>query len=103
MPPTLVTSGCTMSSARASSHGWNACRRVSTSPPEMGTRRVLAQLREVLEGIGDERLLEPMHIVVGEHVRRVERPFVAVRPEGIAGAGIDHQTRLRRPPPRVPP
>ena len=37
MPPTLVTSGCTMSKARCCSHGVNDCRRVSTSPPAIGT------------------------------------------------------------------
>ena len=37
MPPTFVTSGWMMSNARASRKGWKAWRRVSTSPPEIGT------------------------------------------------------------------
>ena len=57
--------------------------------------RMLAQLHVVLERVGIERLLEPVHVVVGEHLRGVERPLVAVRPEGIAAAGIDHQARVR--------
>jgi len=36
MPPTLVTSGCTMSNARAWRNGVKDCRRVRTSPPAMG-------------------------------------------------------------------
>ena len=37
MPPTLVTSGCTMSRARLSSQGRKLCRRVMHSPVAIGT------------------------------------------------------------------
>ena len=56
---------------------------------------VLAQQPEVVEGVGRQRLLEPADVVLGEHVRRPERPLVAVRPERVAAAGIDHQRDVR--------
>jgi len=37
IPPTLVTSGCRMSTARFSIHGKNDSRRVSTSQAAIGT------------------------------------------------------------------
>src|SRR5205823_14820767 len=36
-------------------------------------------------------LLEPDDIVPRQHLRGPQRPLVAVRPEGVAAAGIDHQ------------
>ena len=56
-------------------------------------RRVLAQADVVLERVGVQRLLEPGDVVGGEHLRGAQRPLVAVGPEGVAAAGVDHQQR----------
>ena len=64
-----------------------------------GHRRVPAEFDEAREVVRRQRFLEPDHVVVREHLRGAERPLVAVRPELLAAAGIDHQSR--RPGPTV--
>ena len=63
MPPTLVTSGCTMSKAPRTSQGMKLCRRVSTSPPAIGTGLARRRVAEIVDGVGLEGLLEPADVV----------------------------------------
>ena len=60
-----------------------------------GHGRVLAELGEVFERVGRERFFKPMHIVVSQHLRGVERPLVAVGPVRITAARIDHELVVR--------
>ena len=70
-----------------------AWRRVSTSPPAIGTGLSAAQIAEVVDGVGPHRLLEPADIVVLQHLGGAHRPFEAMRPERVARAGVDEQLR----------
>src|SRR5579883_788718 len=51
-------------------------------------------MTEVVDRVGLQRLLEPADIVVFQHLRRAHRPFEAVRPVGVAGAGVDEELRF---------
>src|SRR5215213_10199622 len=55
---------------------------------------MLAKLDVIFECIWFQRFLEPVHIIIREHLRRVERPFVAIGPERIAAAGVNHEQRF---------
>src|SRR5439155_11392270 len=54
-------------------------------------RRMTAQLDEAFQIVWRERLLEPDDVVCRQHLRCLESPFVAVRPELLAAAGIHHE------------
>ena len=56
-----------------------------------GQRRVFGQFHVTLEIIRPQRFLEPGNLVVRQHPRGLQSPFVAVRPEGIRTAGVHHQ------------
>ena len=90
-PPTLVTSGWTMSRAPASIHGPNDWRRVKTSPPEIGTAEAGAKRYVIAQGIWRQRLLEPGHVVVRQHVCSPTSPLEILSPEAVAGASVNHQ------------
>ena len=60
-----------------------------------GYRGGVAQQHVIVQVVGMERLLEPVDIVCGEHVRGARRPLVVLRPEGVARAGVHHQERVR--------
>ena len=47
------------------------------------------------ERIGVQRLLKPVHVILGEHGSRLQRPFIALCPKCVAPAGIHHQEALR--------
>ena len=75
-----------------------AWRRVSTSPPAIGTGLSAAQLAEVVDRVGPQRLLEPADIVVLQHLGGAHRPFAARAASSASLApGIDEQLRMRRP------
>ena len=70
-------------------------------------RRVPPQEHVVVQGVRRQRLFEPGHVVAGQHLRRPQGPFVALLPEGVAAARVDHQQRRpgrrrRAPPGRSP-
>jgi hypothetical protein len=54
-----------------------------------------AQLDIAGEVVGWQGFLEPDDVVGGEHLGGAQCPLVAVRPIGIAAAGIDHQLHVR--------
>lgn len=56
-----------------------------------GNAGILAQEDEIIEGIGMERFLEPGDLIISEHFRSAQSPFVVVGPESVAAAGIDHE------------
>ena len=58
-------------------------------------RALTAQLAEILEGVGLQRLLEPADIIILQHLRRAQRPFQAMGPIGIARPGIDEEPGIR--------
>ncbi len=56
-----------------------------------GQRSVPPQLDESFNIIRRQSFLEPNHIVIGQHLGRLERPLVTVRPILFTAAGIHHQ------------
>ena len=48
-----------------------------------------------LDIVRRQGLLEPDHVMVGEHPRGLQRPFVPVGPELIAPACVDHEFNVR--------
>ena len=54
-------------------------------------RRTGPELDVIVHGIGDERFLEPVDVIMGQHIGSSRSPFVVAWPESIAGAGIHHQ------------
>ena len=90
IPPTLVTSGCTISNAPRVIQGRKACRRVRTSPPAIGTGRapqshIVVDARRAGAAPRTSRHRNP------PASRRCASPILALRPVGVAGAGIDEQ------------
>src|SRR5829696_5761857 len=73
-PPTLVTSGWTMSNAPRDSHGRKACRRVSTSPPAIGTwlRRRRWQWSSRASGRNEQLRVGADPLARGPHDRLVQ-------------------------------
>lgn len=59
-----------------------------------GNAGVLAQEDKIIEGIGMEGFLEPGDLIVREHFRRAQGPFVIVGPESVAAACIDHEEAI---------
>lgn len=45
----------------------------------------------VIEGVGWQSFFKPENVVGREHFRGAEGPFEILRPEGVAGSGIDHE------------
>ena len=70
----------------------SACQDLATCD---GNRRPAAQFDVIVHRIRSQRLFKPGDIVVGQHLRRSQRPLVALRPEGIAASGIHHHQRVR--------
>ena len=60
-----------------------------------GHTRVFAEAHVIVECIGQQRFFEPGHLMRSEHIGGAQGPFVTSGPKGIAGAGIDHQQRVR--------
>ena len=63
---------------RACNQGGNACRRVSTSPPAIGSGACRRKLTKSSSASGFERLLEPGHVVIRQHLGGAQRPFEPV-------------------------
>jgi hypothetical protein len=61
--PALVTSGWTMSSAPRVSQGRNDWRRVSTSPPAIGTGLKRRNSQKIVDSVGPKWFLEPADVV----------------------------------------
>ena len=82
-------------------HGLPFEKRPKALPPRQHLaggdrhRRMAAQLDVAFQIVRRQRFLEPDDVVVGEHLRRFQRPLVAVRPKLLAAAGIDHQLDVR--------
>ena len=75
MPPTLVTSGWTMSKAPRVSQGRKALAPRQHLAARDGHGAGAAEGAEVIDGVGLERLLEPADVVVGQHLGGAQRPF----------------------------
>ena len=94
MPPTLVTSGCTMSSARLSSQGRKLCRRVMHSPVAIGTGLRSRNALKSSSASGFNGSSNQATSKSFEHVGGVDRPVESLRPERVAAARIDHQLAI---------
>ena len=81
-----------MSNARCCSQGVNDWRRVSTSPPAIGTGAAFAQQHVIVQVVGRQRLLEPVDVVVGQHLARCAAPICSpCGQKASLRAGIHHQ------------
>ncbi len=60
-----------------------------------GDRSVVAKTNEAFDVVGREGFLEPDDVVVGEHARSFDRPFVSVGPEPVAASRVDHDLDIR--------